>query len=118
MLILSRPAPGCEAQYDDWYQNVHLEQMLSLKGFKAAQRFRLERSLGQRDAYPYAAIYEIETNDLDGVLEELYREAGSQRLMIDVSLDRESVYAAVYGAHGPVRRRKRAPAKRARSRVS
>jgi hypothetical protein len=103
MLILSRPAEGRESQYDDWYQNVHLEQMLKLKGFKAAQRFKLARSLGQREAQPYAAIYEIETDDLDAVLDELYREAGSQRLLIDEALDRASVYAAVYASHGPVR---------------
>jgi hypothetical protein len=105
MLILSRPAQGREAQYDDWYQNVHLEQMLTLKGFKAAQRFKLQRSLGQREAQPYAAIYEIETDDLDAVLEELYREAGSQRLLIDEALDRASIYAAVYAPHGPARTR-------------
>jgi hypothetical protein len=105
MLILSRPAAGREAQYNDWYQNVHLEQMLALKGFKAAQRFKLERSLGEREAQPYAAIYEIETDDLDGVLQGLYREAGSQRLMIDEALDRASVYAAVYAPHGPQRSR-------------
>ena len=105
MLILSRPTEGREAQYDDWYQNVHLEQMLTLKGFKAAQRFKLQRSLGQREAQPYAAIYEIETDDLDAVLEELYREAGSQNLLIDEALDRASVYAAVYAPHGPARMR-------------
>jgi hypothetical protein len=103
MLILSRPAEGREAQYNDWYQNVHLEQMLTLKGFKAAQRFRLERSLGEREAAPYAAIYEIETDDLDAVLAGLYREAASQRLMIDEALDRASIYAAVYAPHGPAR---------------
>lgn len=106
MLILSRPAEACEARYNDWYDHVHLEQMLALKGFKAAQRFRLERSLGQRDAHPYAAIYEIETDDLDGVLEGLYREAGSAQLMIDAALDRDSVYAAVYRPSGPARKRK------------
>lgn len=105
MLILSRPSAGREAQYDDWYQNVHLEQMLRLKGFTAAQRFKLQRSLGDRQAQPYAAIYEIETDDLDSVLEELYREAGGQRLLIDEALDRDSVYAAVYAPHGPARAR-------------
>jgi hypothetical protein len=107
MLILSRPAEGQDARFNDWYQQVHLDEVLALKGFKAAQRFRLARNLGERQAQPYAAIYEIETEDLDGVLQELYREAGGAGMVIDASLDRASIYAAVYEPLGTARRRKR-----------
>jgi hypothetical protein len=112
MLILSRPRQGREARYNEWYDRVHLPQMLALPGFKAAQRFRHTRTLGEREAFPYAALYDIETRNLDGVLRELYRVAGSRSLLIDESLDRDSVYAAVYEAQGPVRRRKPAATRR------
>jgi hypothetical protein len=112
MLILSRPRQGREARYNEWYDQVHLPQMLALSGFKAAQRLQHTRTLGERDAYPYAALYDIETRNLDGVLRELYRVAGSHSLLIDDSLDRGSVYAAVYQAQGPLRRRKPAARRR------
>lgn len=102
MLILSRPTPGRDAQYNQWYDEVHLGEMLALKGFKCAQRFRHARTLGERDSYPYAAIYDIETDDIDAVVQDIYREAGSGRLLIDEALDRQSVYAAVYEELGPV----------------
>ena len=103
MLILSRPVAGRDVQFNEWYQAVHLPQMLALKGFTSAQRFRLAKSMGQREAPPYAAIYEIETEDLDGVLQDLYREALEGRLLIDEALDRPSVFAAVYEELGPKR---------------
>jgi hypothetical protein len=96
MLILSRPTPGRDAQYNEWYQSVHLPQMLALKGFKSGRRLRHAATLGDRDSYPYAAIYEIETDDLDAVLKDIYRESASGRLLIDESLDRQNIYAAVY----------------------
>ena len=103
MLILSRPAAGREERYNEWYDGTHLEQMLALKGFKSAQRLHLARTLGEREAYPYAAIYEIETDDIDAVLQDIYREAGSGRLLVDAALERESVYAAIYEDFGPVK---------------
>lgn len=102
MIIMSRPVEGRDAQYNAWYQDVHLEQMLALKGFKSVQRFRHVQTLGERKSYPYAAIYEIETRDLDAVMKDLYSEAGSGRLLVDASLDRSDIYAAVYEELGPI----------------
>jgi hypothetical protein len=96
MLILSRPTPGRDAQFNQWYDDIHLREMLQIKGIASARRLRHVRTLGDRDAYPYAAIYEIETEDIDAVLKDIYREASSGRLLIDEALDRQSVYAAVY----------------------
>src|ERR671931_615636 len=96
MLILSRPTPGREAQYNKWYDEIHLGEMLRIPGIQAARRLRHARTLGEREVYPYAAIYEIETDDIDAVIQDIYREARSGRMLIDEALDRESVYAAVY----------------------
>jgi hypothetical protein len=102
MLAMSRPVKGREAEYNDWYQNVHLRQVLALPGFRSARRLRLVRQLVECDAQPYLAIYEIETDDIDGALQQMKDTAGSAELVISAALDAASVSASVYEPCGPV----------------
>ncbi len=102
LVVLSNPVEGREAEYQDWYQNVHLGQVVAFKGFKSARRFRLAKNLVEREALPYLAIYEIETDDLEGVMEEVQKHAGTDRLLVSETLDVEHSFAAIYEEFGPV----------------
>ena len=101
LIVLSQPVAGREDEYQRWYEDVHLRQMLSLHGVRSAQRLRLARSLGERATWPYLAIYEVETDDIDAVLRELTRRAGSEQLLISDALAKNDVYAAVYEVLDP-----------------
>ncbi|AXQ30688.1 hypothetical protein D0B54_19255 [Solimonas sp. K1W22B-7] len=100
MVVMSNPVEGREAEYNDWYQNVHLAEVVALPGFRSAQRFRLARSLTERETWPYAAIYEIETEDIDAVLQQLRDAAGSGGLTMSESLATSRAYATIYEEHG------------------
>lgn len=102
MVILSRPAEGREDEYNEWYQNVHLGEMVALDGIVSGRRYRRARVLGERDSYPYLAIYDIETDDIDGVVRGLTQTAEQGRLTMSDAMDREGVYAVVYEEFGPV----------------
>ena len=52
-------APEREADFNDWYNDTHLVDVLKLSGFTSARRFR---KLGD-GGHPYAAIYEVEGDD-------------------------------------------------------
>lgn len=101
-VVLSRPAPGREEECNDWYQNVHLGQVVAIPGIRSAQRFRLSSDLGARGAWPYLAIYEIETDNLDAVVQEIHAKAGSELLLISEALDTAGAFAAIYEEAGPV----------------
>jgi hypothetical protein len=105
MLVLSRPLPGREAEYNDWYQNVHLGQVLAFEGFESAQRLRLARSMAGGEPHPYGAIYQIDTDDLAGLLQQVQASAGSERLQISEALDTASAFAAIYEEFGPAVRK-------------
>jgi hypothetical protein len=72
MVVQSSPAsPEQDAEFNKWYDEEHLPEMLSVAGFTAARRYRL------RDAGPvkapasvqgYLAVYEVEAEDLDAAL--------------------------------------------------
>jgi hypothetical protein len=100
MIVMSRPTEGREDEYNDWYQNVHLHELVALQGFKSAQRFRLARSLVEGEADPYLSVYEIETDDIDAVLQNLRSTAEQGRITMSDSLDLSHTSAVVYEEFG------------------
>src|SRR5690606_19186746 len=40
-VVLSNPVPGRDQEYNDWYSNRHLADVVAVPGFVSAQRFRL-----------------------------------------------------------------------------
>jgi len=52
-----------EAEFNDWYSNVHLPDMLKCPVVVATMRY--ERRDPKEDEAKYFAIYEIETDDIE-----------------------------------------------------
>src|SRR3546814_6479308 len=40
-IVLTNATPGDDEQFNDWYTNTHIPDVLAVPGFVAAQRFRL-----------------------------------------------------------------------------
>ncbi|UMG91261.1 DUF4286 family protein [Nocardioides sp. TF02-7] len=61
MIVLSNTRPESEDEFNDWYTNVHvLDVVNKLDGFRTAQRFRLADGQVEDGAdYKYLAIYTI-----------------------------------------------------------
>jgi hypothetical protein len=72
LIALNGPTEGegDEATYNDWYNNIHLPDLLAVEGVKTARRFKVIN--GNRAPWPYAAVYEIETDDPTGFIDRLY----------------------------------------------
>jgi hypothetical protein len=72
VLVLTEPAAGMEDGYNDYYENRHLDEVLSTAGWKSAQRFRLGAQtapqVGEACPLPYLAIYEAQAESADEVL--------------------------------------------------
>lgn len=56
-------SPEREQEYNTWYDEVHLPELVNLDGIVAARRLRPVNGDG-----PYIALYEIEGDDLQAVL--------------------------------------------------
>jgi hypothetical protein len=94
MIILTRPTEGQEDEYNHWYDNVNLPEVLATEGFIAAQRFKL---VGGPDApAPYLAIYEIESADFSTTFAELQRRVDEGKIGISTALDVASAVGAGY----------------------
>ena len=102
MMVMSRPVAGREDEYNDWYQNVHLGELVALPGFVSAQRFRYARNLVEGETYPYMSIYEVDTDDIDAVLDALRGTAERGLLTMSDAIDLTDTSAVVYEEFGSV----------------
>jgi len=76
MYVESRPSsPDREQEYNTWYDEVHLPELLALDGIVSARRLRPVDGTG-----PYVAIYELEGDDLQGILDNMIANAGQLHL--------------------------------------
>lgn len=70
MVVGSNPAaPEQEAEFNRWYVEEHLDDVLAVAGFKAARRYTLSPVRPMADTEPspygYLAVYEVEADDLE-----------------------------------------------------
>lgn len=106
LIVFSKPTPGREDEYNDWYQNRHLGEVIATPGFTSARRLKLAGTLNEGDpAYPYCAIYEVTADDWKVPFDELgARTASGEIHMID-AIDIEDLQFLVYEEFGDEVRR-------------
>jgi hypothetical protein len=83
ILVESRPSsPDREQEYNTWYDEVHIPELLALDGIVAARRLRPVDGDG-----PYVALYEIEGDDLQAILDNMFANAGQLHMSDALQLD-------------------------------
>ncbi len=79
LVVLSNPVEGREDEYNDWYTNAHLADVLGVPGVVSAQRFR--RTEQQRTAGPHAwkymALFECEADEVRTVTDGMQARSGN-----------------------------------------
>lgn len=82
--------PDHVAEFNSWYDDVHLADLLTVPGIVGARRFKLsdqqvvangphvslQDSASLPPQLPYVAIYDIETDNIAETVSELSRRAG------------------------------------------
>lgn len=72
LVVMTDPVAGREEEYDAWYGGRHIDDVLALDGFTAAQRFAFVPTAGTGDGPPpphrFLAIYEVEEGELDAAV--------------------------------------------------
>jgi hypothetical protein len=96
LIMLAECEPGKEAEFDDWYTNTHLAEIVRVPGFVSAQRFELSESdPPQQGIQRHLAVYEIE-GDVAAAREALTADAPNR--VDTVGLDRSQSKAAYFTA--------------------
>lgn len=78
-----------EDEYHKWYDNTHIPQLCDIPGINSARRFTLLNA-GFAEADPsipkHLAIYELEADDLDTVMQEIMTRSGDGRMEVSDAL--------------------------------
>ncbi len=89
-VVMTNPVEGREDEYNEWYTNHHLADIVRL-GFQSAQRFELaSMATPQVSGHRFLAIYEVETDDIDAVNQAMVNAAGTTALPLSEALDLSS----------------------------
>src|SRR5271166_2071021 len=97
-VVLTNASGGRDDEFNEWYNNQHITDVLKISGFVAAQRFSLAGAQmdGATSPWRYLALYELETDDLAGALKELAARVGTPAMVMSDSLDMKGIGAYVF----------------------
>jgi hypothetical protein len=87
-IAYSNAVAGREAEFNDWYDKVHLKEVSAIPGVKSARRLKLLDTQVDEAArkHRYAAIYEIEADDFKDFLNEMLARSKDGRLQRSTAL--------------------------------
>jgi hypothetical protein len=90
-MVFTNPVPGQEKEFNDWYDDVHLDDVLKVPGIVSAARYKLGPVQRQEPPYKfqYVALYEIDTDDVASVVAELKRRGGTDEMPLSPALANE-----------------------------
>jgi hypothetical protein len=77
--VSSRAHPGREEEYAGWYDDVHVGDVLRVPGFLSCQRYRRVAHGAAVDG-EFVAIYEVECDNPQDLLQTLFAAAAGMRL--------------------------------------
>jgi hypothetical protein len=88
-VVLTSPTAGMEEEFNDWYTNKHLSDVLQLESYVSAQRYRyVPKSADDVPYRPYLAIYETETDDVQATQRRLTETVDTPAMEFSPAIDR------------------------------
>jgi len=99
ILVLTEPTEGNSTEFNDYYENTHLDEVISTTGWQTAQRFELVDQAGEPCPLPYLAAYTVDAEDSAEILKTL-NETRPQRQQSD-ALNMRTGRAWVFKEIGP-----------------
>jgi hypothetical protein len=72
-VVFNNPIDGMDAEFNAWYDNQHLHDIVKIPGIIRATRFRVSEHQRAEAPQPwkYMALYDCETDDIRKIIHEL-----------------------------------------------
>lgn len=83
MLVLTNPIEGRDEEFNRWYDNVHLKDVIAVPGVTGASRFKSVLP----GEWKYAAIYRLDCADPQSVMQEITGRWKTERMPGSQALD-------------------------------
>ena len=99
VVFLTEPTEGRENEFNEYYEKLHIDEVLATTGWTSGQRFVLGDQAGMKCPLPYLAVYEAEADNPKAVIEKL-NETRAQRVQSS-ALNRSTAGIWVFSETGP-----------------
>jgi hypothetical protein len=105
-IVFSNPLPGRDDEFNEWYDNVHIPELLAVPGMLSAQRYDLRDAAiyhmegGSAPEHRYALIYEME-GDVDAIMSEIQQGVADGKINMADCLDMSSWRLSFWNPRGP-----------------
>jgi hypothetical protein len=83
LIVLSNPVGDRDEEFNRWYDDVHLGDVLKVPGVVGAERYRFRSGEG----WKYLAVYDLDCEDPASVEQELMARVGSNAIPLSEALD-------------------------------
>jgi hypothetical protein len=96
LVVFTDAKEGQEDEYNEWYNNQHLRDIVALPGYVSAQRFRLHKPMQGQFPNKYLAIYTMDTDNVDKTIEHMLSLGGTKAMPISEALNATTATVAVF----------------------
>lgn len=87
LLVLTNCVAGTDAEFNRWYDEVHIPEVLEVPGFTGAWRGPVAPLTAEGATHRYCAVYDLESDDLGATLAELGSRSASGKMHMSDTLD-------------------------------
>jgi len=102
-IVRSNPVPGRDADYNSWYTERHLADVIAVHGFVSAQRFKIvDPAADGAPEQTYMAIYTMRTDKPEVLLDTLRDLVESGRMEMSDAFSQDDCVTILYETITPV----------------
>ena len=99
LVVLTQPDPEREDEFNEWYDDIHLPEVLAVPGINAATRYRVSdvQVRGMDPSHRYLSIYEVDGDDPRQLLRTLFGAADGMAMSdaMDLTTARAFIYEEI-----------------------
>ena len=96
MVVQSQAQPGRDDDYNAWYDGQHFGDICAIPGVTGGRRLEQVMTVAGEPGLKYLAIYDIETDDMGGVMAEMGRRGAEGLMPISDALDAPASQLWIY----------------------
>jgi len=100
VMVLSNPVKGKEAEYERWYVDQHIPDILRVPGFVSGRLLpasALQPALQKDRRWDYMALLEADTEDLGALIAELDRRVNTPEMPVSEAFSFEGMHFEIFG---------------------
>lgn len=91
-VAFTNAADGKEEEYNTWYTDQHVHDVLAVPGVVSAQRFRIVGDHAASFDFSFMTLYEIETEDLASVYTAIAERSGTPLMPSSNSISSKKLF--------------------------